>query len=304
VIGILARLAVAASLLAACQPAAPPDARPLVVASFYPLWELSRQVAGDRAEVVSLVPPGVEPHDWEPSPQDVARVQKARIFVYNGGGFEQSADRLLREIAGKGPLAVNTTADIDLVRSPSVGDEGHDRGLPVDPHVWLDPLLARRQVEAIRAALEKVDPSNRARYGENARALDAKLATLHDAFEAGLRDCPRRSLVVSHAAFTYLARRYRLTQIPVSGMAPESEPSPAQLAAIVRLAQREKVTHVFFEPLVSPKLAETLAREIGAQTLVLNPIEGLTREQAAAGTDYFGLMRENLKSLRAGLGCR
>jgi zinc transport system substrate-binding protein len=174
----------------------------------------------------------------------------------------------------------------------------------VDPHVWLDPVLAQSQVEAIRAGLEKADPPNAARYAENARAFKAKLAALHDAFEAGLRDCARRRLVVSHTAFTYLARRYRLIQIPVSGLTPESEPSPAQLAAIVRLARRETVTHVFFETLVSPKLAETLAREIGAKTLVLNPIEGLTKEEAAAGKDYVGLMQENLTNLRAGLGCR
>jgi zinc transport system substrate-binding protein len=174
----------------------------------------------------------------------------------------------------------------------------------VDPHLWLDPVLARTQVEAIRGGLQRIDPSNTSRYAENAEMFGAKLSALHEAFEAGLRDCARRTLVVSHSAFTYLARRYRLSQIPVTGVSPESEPSPSQLASIVQLARREKVTHVFFETLVSPKLAETLAREIGARTLVLNPIEGLTREEAAAGKDYLGLMRENLASLRTGLGCR
>lgn len=291
--------------LAACQQQTPPPpapAKPLVVASFYPLWEFSRQVAGDRAEVVSLVPPGVEPHDWEPSPQDVAQVQKARVFVYNGAGFEQSADRLLQAIAGKSVTPVNTTAGIELIAAPTDAHAGHAHGK--DSHVWLDPVLAQSQVAAIRAALERADPPNAGAYADNARAFTARLAALHEAFQAGLRDCARRSLVVSHAAFTYLARRYELRQIPITGRAPQAEPSPAELASIVRLARREKVRYIFFETLVSPRLAETLAREVGAKTLVLNPLEGLTREEAAAGRDYLALMRDNLEHLRTGLECR
>ncbi|HUG37293.1 MAG TPA: zinc ABC transporter substrate-binding protein [Candidatus Limnocylindrales bacterium] len=291
-------VSVAVTALAACQEAPPPSSaqKPLVVASFYPLYEFSRQVAGGRAKVVSLVPPGVEPHDWEPSPQDVAQVQKARLFVYNGGGFEQSADRILAQVQGKDTLVVNTTAAMDLLRvGPGAGP---------DPHVWLDPVLAQAQVEAIRAGLERADPTGKGDYDAQARRFAGELASLHDAFEAGLRDCARRSVVVSHAAFTYLTKRYRLKQISVMGVAPESEPSPADLAAVVRIAQREKARYVFFETLVSPRLAETLAREIGAKTLILNPIEGLTKEEAAAGKSYATLMRENLSSLRTGLDCR
>ena len=308
VAAIVAAVAVGASVLAACQQAPPPSSapKPLVVASFYPLYEFSRQIAGGRAEVVSLVPPGVEPHDWEPSPQDVAQVQKARVFVYNGGGFEQSADRILAQVQGKDTLVVNSTAGIELLRAESAG-QGHDHGKAAvgpDPHVWLDPVLAQAQVEAIRAGLVRADPTGKGEYDSQARRFTGELASLHDAFEAGLRDCARRSVVVSHAAFTYLTRRYRLTQIPVMGMAPESEPSPADLAAVVRIARREKVQYVFFETLVSPRLADTLAREIGAKTLVLNPIEGLTKEEAVAGKSYVPLMRDNLSSLRTGLDCK
>jgi zinc transport system substrate-binding protein len=298
VAAIVVAVAVGVSALAACQQAPPPSSgqKPLVVASFYPLYEFARQVAGGRAEVVSLVPPGVEPHDWEPSPQDVAQVQRARLFVYNGGGFEQSADRILAQVQGKDTLVVNTTAGIELLRGePAVGP---------DPHVWLDPVLAQAQVEAIRAGLVRADPTGKGEYDSQARRFTGELASLHDAFEAGLRDCARRSVVVSHAAFTYLTRRYRLKQIPVMGMAPESEPSPADLAAVVRIARREKVQYVFFETLVSPRLADTLAREIGAKTLVLNPIEGLTTDEAAAGKSYVPLMRDNLSSLRTGLDCK
>ena len=178
------------------------------------------------------------------------------------------------------------------------------QGAGVDPHVWLDPTLARAQAETIADGLAQADPAGRPVYLENAKALAARLDALDQAFAAGLRDCARREVVTSHAAFAYLTRRYQLTQVPIMGSAPEAEPSPADLAAIVQTARRLRVTHVFFEPLVSPRLAQTLAREIGATTLPLDPIEGVSREQAAAGTGYVELMQANLAALRVGLGCR
>jgi ABC-type Zn uptake system ZnuABC Zn-binding protein ZnuA/ABC-type Mn2+/Zn2+ transport system permease subunit len=283
---------------AGCERAAAPDVAPArrqVVTSFFPLHDFARQVAGDRADVGSLVPPGVEPHDWEPSPADVARLQAAAVFVYNGAGFEQAADRLLRELAGRRTVVVDATAGVPLMPRAAA---------PADPHVWLDPVLAQRQVEAIRAGLERADPEGRAAYAERAAKLTARLQTLHEAFEGGLRSCDRRTIVVAHGAFGYLARRYGLTQVAAMPLAPDAEPSPAALAAVVRVARREKVTHVFFETLASPRLAETVAAEVGAKTLVLNPVEGLTREQAAAGKDYVALMQDNLANLRTALACR
>ena len=289
-----------AIVAAACQEAPAPPGKPLVVASFYPMYEFSRQVAGDRAEVVSLVPPGVEPHDWEPSPQKLVEVQSARLLVYNGAGFEPWVDKLLHDVTGKKLIVIETTRGLDLIPASAPGPAASGG----DPHVWLDPVLAQSQVEAIRAGLAQADPANTAAYDDRARAFRARLAALDAAFQAGLRDCEHRDIVVSHAAFAYLARRYRLTQVAVMGLAPESEPSPAELAAIANLARRRKVTYIFFETLVSSRLAETLAREIGAKTLVLNPIEGLTKEEAAAGKGYVDLMEANLQSLRTGLGCR
>ena len=302
-----------AILAAGCQEKPPPRNKPLIVASFYPMYEFSRQVAGDRAEVVSLVPPGVEPHDGEPSPQKLVEVQNARLLVYNGAGFEPWVDKLLHDVTGKKIIVIETTRGLDLIPATAEGpapskatarDPGRAKNGGGDPHVWLDPVLAQSQVEAIRAGLTQGDPANKAAYEDNARAFRARLAALDAAFQAGLRDCEHRDIVVSHAAFAYLARRYHLTQVAVMGLAPESEPSPAELAAIANLARRRKVTHIFFETLVSSRLAETLAREIGAKTLVLNPIEGLTKEDAAAGKGYVDLMDANLRSLRTGLGCR
>jgi zinc transport system substrate-binding protein len=170
--------------------------------------------------------------------------------------------------------------------------------------VWLDPTLARVQVEAIRAALARADPVNADHYASKAKSYVARLAALHDAFTAGLARCTRREIVVSHAAFTYLAHRYQLLQVPVMGLAPEAEPSPAELARVVRLVRRMKATVIFFETLVSPRLAETLAAEVGATTLVLNPLEGLTAEEQKAGKDYVRVMEDNLNHLRRALDCQ
>jgi zinc transport system substrate-binding protein len=283
-------LLLAALAMGACRQSSVQDGKPLVVASFFPMYEFARQVAGDRAQVVSLVPTGVEPHDWEPSPQDITQVRRARLFVYNGAGLEPWAEKVKAEVDGKTTAVVSATAGISLAGG--------------DPHVWLDPTLARIEVETIRAALTRLDPGGAEVYTAQAKAFAAKLDALDDRFAAGLRSCARREVVVSHAAFGYLTRRYRLEQVPVMGLAPEAEPSPAALAAIVRLARQRKVETVFFEPLVSRRLADTLAREVGARILVLNPIEGLTREEAAAGKGYLDLMAANLPNLREGLGCR
>ena len=289
----LLSLALVLLALAGCGPAAPP-AKPLVVATIYPLWEFARQVAGDRAEVVSLVPAGVEPHDWEPAPRDVSQIQRAAVFVHTGTGLDGWAEKLLADLTGRRGVVVNARGGLGLLTVGGV----------TDPHVWLDPTLARVQVLAIAGGLELADPAGHAVYAENVKAFIARLDALDLEFAAGLADCARREIVTSHAAYAYLARRYRLTQVPVMGLAPEAEPSPADLAAIVRTARRLKVTHVFYETLVSPRLAETLSREIGATPLPLNPVEGVSPAEAAAGTSYLELMRANLANLRTALGCR
>ncbi|PYO55317.1 MAG: zinc ABC transporter substrate-binding protein [Candidatus Rokuibacteriota bacterium] len=302
---LIRRAALAAALaLFACNQGPAPSGQLLVVASFYPLYEFARQVTGPLARVVSLVPPGVEPHDWEPSPQDLTRIRDARLFIYNGAGLEPWVAKLVSDPTFSRALMVRATEGIQLLSAAPAEPSGSPSKVLPDPHVWLDPVLAQSMVETIRAALVKLDPAHSPAYAENARAFTAKLQAVHQAFEAGLKDCARREVVTSHAAFSYLARRYDLTVVPVMGLAPESEPSPAQLASIVRFAREKKVKYIFFETLVNPRLAETLAREVGARTLVFNPIEGLTRDEQAAGRGYVSLMEENLKNLRTALDCR
>jgi len=288
-------IALAAVLtVSGCEPA-PPPARPLVVATIYPLWDFSRQVAGDRAEVVALVPPGVEPHDWEPAPQDVARLQKAQVFVYNGAGFEPWVDRVLPDLP-ENVLKINATEGLPL-QSPPWYSGG------VDPHVWLDPVLAQAQVDRIRDALSRADPTGVAAYQAGAQRLRTELDALHRRYAEVLRTCRRKEFVTAHAAFGYLAARYGLRQVAIAGIDPEAEPSPARLLEVVKFMRRTGARVVYAETLTESRVAEAVARETGAQVNVLNPIEGLTREEQSRGLDYMTLMNDNLRQLADGLDC-
>ena len=285
-------LALVGLAVAGCE-SGPVQSKPQVVATVYPLWEFSRQVAGARADAVALVPPGVEPHDWEPSPRDVSLAQRATVFVHSGTGLDAWSQKLLADGTSQ-RVVVNVSHGLPLIQTEGV----------TDPHIWLDPVLARAQVRAIETGLAKADPPGREIYAANARAYAARLDGLDEAFRMGLQDCVRRDMVTAHAAFGYLARRYRLTELPLMGLSPEAEPNPADMAALVKRARELKVTHIFYEPLVSPRVAETLGREIGARILPLNPVEGLTGQDSESGQGYIESMMANLANLRTALDCR
>jgi len=282
-----------------------PMARPVVVATIYPLAELAQRIGGDRIEVRTLVPAGTEAHDFEPGPGDVAAISRARLFIFNGAGFEPWVERLLPTL----PTAVGVvraTAGLPLIRASGDADaHGHPAavGLP-DPHAWLDPLLAAQMLETILIAFAATDPAGAEAYRQAAAVARQELAGLHSRFSQGLARCERRLVVTTHTAFAYLARRYGLVQIGLAGLAPEADPTPATLARLVGTLRARGVRVVFVERLASPRAAETLAREIGARTMMLHTVEGLTPEEIAAGANYVTIMDENLRVLREGLGCR
>ena len=272
--------------------------KPVVLTSFYPLYYFASQIAGDRMEVRNLVPAGAEPHDWEPKPQDVAAIRDAAVLIYNGGGFEHWIDATLDSAKSDQRVDVVATEGLTLLLPPP-GE--HDGDLTNDPHVWLDPLLAKEVARKIADGLIGADPAGKATYEQNLAALVAQLDGLDTRFKDGLRTCDRREIITSHAAFGYLTRRYGLEQIAVVGLAPDSEPTPARIAEVTEIARERRATHIFFETLVSPKVAETIAREVGAQPLVLDPIEGVRDETTQT---YFTVMGENLANLRTALECR
>jgi zinc transport system substrate-binding protein len=250
-----------------------------VVAAFYPLAFAASEIGGGSVDVKNLTPPGAEPHDLEVSPQDVAEVRDADLVLLLGDGFQPQ----LEDAAGN--------ADNVALLLDTPGLEVHSSE---DPHVWLDPVRYARVVEQIGQLLGKEAA---------AKELEKRLADLDTEYRVGLAHCARHEIVTSHEAFAYLAERYGLEQIAISGLSPEAEPEPGKLQDVVDLVRERGVTTVYFETLVSPRIAETVARETGAKTAVLDPIEGLTEEEASKGEDYFSLMRANLSSLRAGLGC-
>ncbi len=264
-----------------------------VVAGFYPLAEAAARLGGDRVAVTNLTPAGAEPHDLELRSSDVDRIEDAAVVLYLGGGFQPGVAEAARRADGE---------VVDLLAPDSGVLEAHtDQS---DPHVWLDPVLMARIAERVRTALVEADPAGRAVYEANAAAYAADITALDAAYRQGLADCDRRVIVTSHAAFGHLARRYGLTQDAITGLSPESEPDPQRLSELAARARAEGVTTIFFETLVSPRVAATLARETGARTAVLDPIEGLTEEEQARGRTYESAMTENLSALRLALGCR
>ena len=247
-----------------------------MVAAFYPLAYAAERIGGSSVDVDNLTPPGSEPHDLELAPRTIARIVRANVVLYLSHGFQPAVSKAVEQAHGE---------TVDVLAGLPVQDN--------DPHVWLDPVLYSRIARTIGRALQR--PST---------ALVADLQRLDREYRTGLAHCTRREIVTSHEAFGYLGRRYGLRQIAITGLTPESEPSPRRLSSVVRVVKRTHATTVFFETLVSPRLANTVARETGARTAVLDPIEGLTPSEQSSGETYLTLMRRNLEALRGALGCR
>jgi len=277
------------------EPDGLPQQRLSVVTTVYPLFHFADRIAGDLADVRLLVPPGAEPHDWEPTARTMKEVQSADVIVFNGAGFEPWVDRLFEGVEGTEVKLVEATKDVELLRG---GD-----GSAIDPHIWLDPVRAQEQVRTILEGFIDAVPQDVEALRTNAGVLDVELADLHQEFVEGLSECALDTFFVNHAAFGYLTDRYGLRQLAISGLSPEVEPSPARMAELISTARDYRIEHVLFERLISPRVAEAVARELGAQTLVLDPLEGLTDDQQEAGEDYFSVMRQNLNTLQTALQC-
>jgi zinc transport system substrate-binding protein len=280
-LGVLAAL-----LVSGCGGDDEGGGRKKVVAAFYPLAWAAEQIGGESFDVVNLTPPGAEPHDIELTPRQVDEVQSADLVLYLGSGFQPALEDALD---GRDGPAVDLLAGQDLAPAP----EGENE-VSFDPHVWLDPSRFVDMVGAIGSELDREDA---------AHDLEGRLRALDGEFESGLANCARHEIVTSHAAFGYLAKRYGLEQVALTGISPEAEPSPRGLEKLIDEVEESGATTVFFETLVSPKLAETVAREAGARTAVLDPLEGLTEDELTAGADYVSVMRRNLATLRAALAC-
>ncbi|MER7460239.1 metal ABC transporter substrate-binding protein [Micromonospora sp. NPDC126480] len=289
-----------------------------VVAAFYPLQFLAERIGGDAVTVSNLVKPGAEPHDVELNPSQVGDVAGAELVVYLKG-FQPQVDEAVEQNAADRAFDVATVAPLldaaagghdhehegeepgHAEESGAAEEPGHEEETGgKDPHLWLDPTRLATVGDQLAERLGKADPDRAADYTARAASLRTELEKLDADLAAGLKTCQRREIVVSHTAFGYLAERYQLEQIGITGLSPDNEPSPQRLAEVIEEAKEHKATTIFFETLVSPKVAETIADQVGARTAVLDPLEGLSTDD---GGDYLSVMRTNLATLRTALSC-
>jgi zinc transport system substrate-binding protein len=272
--------------------------KPLIYTSIYPIYDFANNVGKDKISLKMMIPPGSEPHDWEPTAKMMTELEKADVFIYNGAGMEPWAEKMIGAVNNKKLIVVEASNGIDLLKSGQCEHEGEE----YDPHVWLDPNNAIKQTENIKNALIQVDPDNKEFYELNCREYVDKLLDLDREIEQVVEKLKYKELVVTHAAFGYFTNRYGLKQIAVKGLTPQEEPSAAKLTEIAKLLKEKELKYVYLETLSDPRLSEVLAREVGAKTALLNPIGGVTSEDIKQGKDYLFIMKENLNTLRQTLG--
>ncbi len=271
-----------------------------MVAAFYPYAFVAERVVGTHASVTNLTAPGLEPHDLELTAQQVGSIEQADVVVFERG-FQPAVDEAVDQNAEGRAFDVTTVVPLEDTGAPSTAGDDGGSSLSGDPHIWLDPIRLATVAEALARTMGQVDPGHALSYRRNAAGLVADLRALDRAYRNGLSDCVRTEFVTSHAAFGYLAERYGLTMIAVSGLTPDAEPSPARLSQLAGLVERDGITTVFSEVLASPQIADTLADEVGVRTGVLDPIEGLP--DGGSSKDYLSIMRANLAALEKADGC-
>ncbi|MEC0243467.1 metal ABC transporter substrate-binding protein [Paenibacillus dokdonensis] len=274
-----------------------------VVTTFYPIYEFAKAIGGEDANVINLLPAGVEPHDWTPRSQDIVNTSKAQLFFYNGAGLEGWVPQFLKGLNRDSKVkAYEVSQGIKLIEADEEADhdhegEGHKDKHHVDPHTWVSPKSAMMMAENMKNSYIEADPVHKDAYTSRYMNLKKQLEELDSEFSSNLNEMPRKEIVVSHEAFGYLARDYGLTQHAIMGLSPDAEPRARDLLQLSKLVKEKGIHYIFFEELVSDRLAKTLASETGAEVLVLNPVEGLTEDQLKRGDDYFSLMRNNLTNL-------
>lgn len=271
-----------------------------VVTTFYPMYDFTKNVAGDKADVTLLLEAGTDTHGYEPSAKEVAAISDADVFVYNSEEMEIWVTSVLESINTENTVIVNASEGISLLESEGEHDEheSDDHQHDVDPHIWLDPVLAQEEVNNIKDGLIAADSENEEVYQTNATEYNGKLEALNQEFEQAFKDTAKRVFVTQHAAFAYLADRYELEQVSIAGISTEEEPSPAKLAELQDYIKENDIKYIYYAETSSNKIAETLANESGVELEILNPIEGITEENQEKGLDYIQSMKDNLAALK------
>ncbi len=286
----------------------------IVVATLFPLYDFARNIAGDRADVRLLLPPGQEPHSFEPTPADIVMLNRADIFIYTNRFMEPWAEKLLKGTENSKLSVVDASQGVSFMQvnndgnhkqhnNPGMTDKHEVQG--ADPHIWLDFGNAQKMVDTIASALVAKDPANRDVYQRNAVAYKARLEVLDKAYQKGLVNCQKKIFINGgHYTFGYLAGRYGLRYRAAYGFSPDAEPTARNLADISKELQKEGLQYLFYEELLSPRVADTIAKETGAALLKLHGAHNISKDEFNAGITFVDLMEKNLGSLRTGLQCR
>ena len=303
--------------ISACgkQEAEKEDGKLEIVTSFYPMYDFTKNVAKDKANVSMLIDGGVESHDYEPSAKDMAKIQNADVFVYNSNEMETWVETVLENIDTSKVKVIEASKGIELLKGNESHDEedhdehadeeeheghelDHGHSHAFDPHVWLDPLLVKKEVRTISDALIEIDSKNKDYYEKNTTEYLSKLDKLNDDYVAAFEGAKSRKFITQHTAFSYLANQYGLEQVAISGLSPDQEPTPKELKGIQDLVKKENINVIYTESSASEKIAKTIADATGAELAVLNPMESVSKKDRENGEDYLTIMAENLEALK------
>jgi len=273
-----------------------------VVTSLFPLYDFAKNIGKDRVDVSLLLPPGVEPHSYEPKPGDIIRIHEADVFIYTDAAMEPWAAKILQAIENKNLLVVEAGKGIPLMKEASAEDGGHGG---TDPHIWLDFANTQHMVDTICEGFSAKDPANKTFYADNARAYNGLLDKLDSRYKKTLAHC-KYSVIVhgGHFAFGYLAKRYNLHYVAAYGFSPDAEPTPRRLYDLSEMIKQKGVKHLFYEELLSPRVAKTIAQETGATLLKLSAAHNITKEELMQNVSFLSIMEQNLKNLATGLQCQ
>lgn len=276
-------------IMAGCSSNKSVSDKPQIYTSFYALYDFTKEIAGNNADVYNIVPAGTEPHDWEPTVQDMAKLNDGDILFYNGLGMESWIDKVKSSLAG------SNISFVELSLGVAVDENG------TDPHIWLDPNNVKVMCKTILDSLCEIDPDNKTVYELNYNNYTATLDSLDKSYKEAIASLPNKSIVVSHEAYSYLCNAYGLKQTAINGISADSEPSPDKMKNLINFVKENNIKYIFYEELVTQKTAEILSQETGTKLLPLNPFEGLTNEEMEKGENYISIMYKNLENIKTAL---
>jgi len=286
-----------------------------VITTLFPTYDFARQVGKDKVNVTLLLPPGIEAHTFEPKPSDIVKINKADIFIYTGKYMEPWVENMIKGVSNNRLLVVDASSGIELMAGGDHDEEGENRNEEdahghhhegIDPHIWLDPVNVEIMTSTIEKAFVQKDPANSLFYAKNAEEYNAKLADLDNRFKAAFAGCKHKTIISGgHFTFGYFTKRYGLEHAsPYEGFSPNAEPTPKALAQLIDKLKTSGMKYIYYEELLDPKVARTIASETGARLELLHGAHNVSKDELARGVTYIDIMEDNLKKLKTGLECK